>query len=296
MLTRPRRSVLYMPASNDRAIEKARSLPVDAVALDLEDSIAPERKHEARAAAVAAIKAGGFGQREVIIRLNGTTTPWFNADLEAAVSAAPDVILVPKVERPHQVAQIGYLLKSQGAKQKTRLWIMVETPLAVLNVRDLAAGSSRFPDSRLSALVLGNNDILKITRGQDHPDRLPLMLALQSCLYAARSYDLAMLDGVYNNFRDLEGFRRECEQGRLLGMDGKTLIHPGQIPIANEVYGPSAADLEWARKIIAAFEQPESKGKGAISLEGQMIELLHLEIATRTVALADAMTSTSQSR
>ncbi len=296
MLTRPRRSVLYMPATNERAIEKSRNLPVDAVALDLEDSIAPERKHEARAAAVAAIKAGGFGQREVIMRLNGTTTPWFGADLEAAASAAPDAILVPKVDRPTEVQLIGERLKALGAKPGIRLWIMMETPLAVLNAHAIAACAENWPDSRLSAFVLGNNDILKITRGQEHPDRIPLMLALQSCLYAARSYGLAMLDGVYNNFRDLEGFRRECEQGRLLGMDGKTLIHPGQIPIANEVYGPSAAELEWARKIIAAFEQPESKGKGAISLDGQMVELLHLESANRTVALADAMTSPGQSR
>ena len=289
MTTRPRRSVLYMPATNARAIDKARTLPVDGIALDLEDSIAPERKEEARAAAAAAIKAGGFGAREVVMRLNGPATAWFEADLAAAVAAAPDAILVPKIERPEELGRIGERLAALKAPQALRLWIMMETPLAVLNAHAIAAASQQWPACRLACLVLGTNDIQKETRALDHPERLPLLMALQTAVLAARAYKLAILDGVYNNFRDLEGFRRECRQGRLLGMDGKTCIHPSQIEIANAEYGPPAAEVAWARRVIAAFEQPEAQGKGAISLDGQMVELLHLEIAHRTVALADTI-------
>lgn len=289
MTSRPRRSVLYMPATNARAIDKARSLPVDGIALDLEDSIAPEKKDEARVAAVAAIRAGGFGGREVVMRLNGPATPWFEADLAAAAAAGPDAILVPKIERPDQLRMIGERLEKLAAPARSRLWIMMETPLAILNAHAIAEASSRWPDCRLSCLVLGNNDIQKETRALDHPERLPLLMALQTSIFAARAYGLAILDGVYNNFKDTDGFRRECLQGRLFGMDGKTLIHPAQIDIANEVYGPPPKEIAWARRIIAAFEQPDSKGKGAISLDGQMVELLHLEIARRTVAMADAI-------
>ncbi len=286
-IARPRRSVLYMPALNARAVEKARALPIDGVALDLEDSIAPERKEEAREAAVREIKAGGFGRREVIMRLNGPASAWFEADLTAAVSAAPDAILVPKIERPAQLADIGKRLGALQAPASMRLWIMMETPLAVLNAHAIARSAEEVPECRLACMVLGTNDIQKETRALDHPERMPLLMALQTSVFAARAYRLAILDGVYNNFRDLDGFRRECQQGRLLGMDGKTLIHPGQIDVANEVYGPPPAEVAWARRIIAAFDDPANKGKGAISLDGQMVELLHLEIARRTVALAD---------
>ncbi len=289
MTTRPRRSVLYMPATNLRAVEKARSLPIDGVALDLEDSIAPEKKEEARAAAAAAIEAGGFGTREVVMRVNGPATSWFEADLAAAAAAGPDAILVPKIERPEQLRSIGERFEMLKAPAKTRLWIMMETPLAVLNAHAIAEASRHWPECRLSCFVLGTNDIQKETRALDHPDRLPLLMALQTSVFAARACGLSILDGVYNNFEDTAGFRRECEQGRLFGMDGKTLIHPAQIDIANEVYGPPAAEVAWARRIIAAFEQPESQGKGAISLDGQMVELLHLEIARRTVTMADAI-------
>jgi citrate lyase subunit beta/citryl-CoA lyase len=292
MITRPRRSVLYMPATNTRAIEKARALPVDAVALDLEDSIAPAKKDEARQAAVAAVKSGGFGPREVIIRTNGPGSACFEADLAAAVSAGPDAILAPKIERPEQVQAIGAKLRALKAPDTIRLWIMMETPLAVLNAHAIARCTETHPDCRLSAMVLGTNDIQKETRALDHPERLPLLLALQTSVLAARAYRLTILDGVYNNFRDLDGLRRECRQGRLLGMDGKTLIHPGQIEIANEEYGPSPSEVAWARRIIAAFEDPASTGKGAISLDGQMVELLHLEIAMRTVALAESLSAT----
>ena len=296
MTFRPRRSVLYMPATNYRAVEKARSLAVDGIALDLEDSIAPEKKEEARTAAVAAIKAGGFGRREVVMRLNGPATSWFDADLAAAAAAGPDAILVPKIERPDQIAMIGDRLEKLKAPQQTRLWIMMETPLAVLNAHAIAAASRHQPECRLSCFVLGTNDIQKETRALDHPERLPLLMALQTSVFAARAYGLAILDGVYNNFKDTEGFRRECQQGRMFGMDGKTLIHPAQIEIANEVYGPPPAEVAWARRIIEAFEQPENKGKGAISLDGQMVELLHMEIAKRTVAMAVEIAEPSAGR
>lgn len=287
MLSRPRRSMLYMPSTNTRAIEKARALPVDAMALDLEDSIAPEKKDEARTAAVSAVKAGGFGRREIIIRTNGLDTRWFDADFEAAASAAPDAILVPKIEQAEDLRRIGERFSALRAASKTRLWIMMETPLAVLNAASIAAASRQFPDCRLATFILGNNDIQRVTRALDHPERMPLMFALQSLLMAARAYGLSMLDGVYNNYKDLEGFRRECEQGRMLGMDGKTLIHPSQVDIANTAFAPPAAEIERARRIIAAFEAPDAQGKGAISLDGEMIELLHLEIARRTVEVAD---------
>jgi citrate lyase subunit beta/citryl-CoA lyase len=291
MTARPRRSVLFMPATNTRAVEKARSLSVDGVALDLEDSIAPEKKEEARSAAVDAIRAGGFGPREVVMRLNGPTTSWFDADLAAAAAAGPDAILIPKIERPEQLGMIGRRLLELKAPEKTRVWIMMETPLAVLNAHAIAEASRQWKECRLSCFVLGTNDIQKETRALDHPERLPLLMALQTSVFAARAYGLSILDGVYNNFKDSEGFRRECRQGRVFGMDGKTLIHPSQIDIANEVFGPQPEEVAWARRIISAFELPESQEKGAISLDGQMVELLHLEIAQRTVAMADAIAS-----
>ena len=291
MTARPRRSVLFMPATNTRAVEKARSLSVDGVALDLEDSIAPEKKEEARSAAVDAIRAGGFGPREVVMRLNGPTTSWFDADLAAAAAAGPDAILIPKIERPEQLGMIGRRLFELKAPEKTRVWIMMETPLAVLNAHAIAEASRQWKECRLSCFVLGTNDIQKETRALDHPERLPLLMALQTSVFAARAYGLSILDGVYNNFKDSEGFRRECRQGRVFGMDGKTLIHPSQIDIANEVFGPQPEEVAWARRIISAFELPESQEKGAISLDGQMVELLHLEIAQRTVAMADAIAS-----
>ena len=289
MQIRPRRSALYMPGSNARALEKAKTLPADVIIVDLEDSIAPEKKDEARRQAVEALQAGGYGRRELVLRVNGPGTPWFEADLAAAVAARPNAVLVPKIETPLDMKRVGERLKALSAPEGMRTWIMIETPLAVLNVSAIAEATTRYPDCRLSCVVLGTNDIQKETRALDHPDRMPLLFALQTAVFAARAYKLSILDGVYNNFRDTEGFRRECVQGRLLGMDGKTCIHPSQIDIANEAYGPPAAEVAWARRIIAAFEQPEHKGKGAISLDGQMVELLHLEIAQRTVALANSI-------
>ena len=289
MTIRPRRSALYMPGNNARAHEKARMLPADAIVLDLEDSISPDQKDAARNQAGAVIKAGGFGRREVVLRTNGIKTAWFEADLAAAVLAAPDGVLIPKIDRPEDLRGIGERLDALRAPAHMVVWIMMETPLAVLNAAVIAEASQRYPACRLAVLVLGTNDIQKETRALDHPERMPLMYALQASVTAARAYGLDILDGVYNNFRDTEGFRRECLQGRMLGMTGKTAIHPSQVEIANDVYGPPADEIAWARRIIAAFEQPEHQGKGAISLDGKMVELLHRDIALRTVAMADAI-------
>ena len=289
MTIRPRRSALYMPGSNARALEKAKSLPADVIIVDLEDSIAPSKKDEARAQAAVAVKAGGYGRRELVFRINGPGTPWFEDDLAAAIDAAPDAVLIPKIETPLDLERIGERLVALGAPERTRIWIMVETPLAVLNATAIAETSARYPDCRLSCFVLGTNDILKDTRALATPDRMPLSFALQATVLAARAYGLDILDGVYNAFRDLDGFRRECVQGRTLGMDGKTVIHPDQIVIANEVFAPPADEVAWARKIIAAFELPENQAKGVVQLDGQMVELLHAEIARRTVTIADAI-------
>ena len=289
MQIRPRRSALYMPGSNARALEKAKTLPADVIIVDLEDSIAPEKKDEARRQALEALQAGGYGRRELVLRVNGPGTPWFEADLAAAVAARPNAVLVPKIETPLDMKRVGERLKALSAPEGMRTWIMIETPLAVLNVSAIAEATTRYPDCRLSCVVLGTNDIQKETRALTVPDRLPLLFSLQAAVLAARAYGLDILDGVFNAFRDLDGLRRECVQGRTLGMDGKTLIHPDQIAVANAVFAPPAEDVAWARKILAAFEQPENKAKGVVQLDGQMVELLHAEIARRTVAIAESI-------
>jgi citrate lyase subunit beta/citryl-CoA lyase len=283
---RPRRSVLYMPASNARALEKAKTLPADGLVLDLEDAVAPESKVAAREALVAAIKGGGYGKREVVARINALDTPWGHDDLKALAAAGPDGILVPKVSSAAEVERVDALLASAPAK--TRLWVMMETPLAILDAKAIAA-TARKPGSRLSVFVMGTNDLVKETRAELDTNRTQALYWLSVAVTAARAYGLDVLDGVYNNFRDAEGFKSECLQGRRLGMDGKTLIHPDQIVTANEVFQPSETEIAAARKIIAAFEQPENQGKGVITLDGRMVELLHAEMAKRTVALADAI-------
>ncbi len=278
-----------MPATNARALEKARSLPADAIIIDLEDSVAPDRKDEARAQAMTALKSGGYGRRETVLRVNGLATDWFEADLRAASQAAPDAVLIPKVESALDLQSIAAALKTCSCPGQLQVWIMVETPRAILNIAEIAATREQLPECRLACFVLGTNDIQKDTRALDHPERLPLLFALQSAVIAARAYGLDILDGVYNDFRDEAGFRQECQQGRLLGMDGKTVIHPGQIAIANQVYAPPPDEIAWARRVLAEFERPENKGKGAVSLDGKMVELLHAEIARRTVAMAETI-------
>lgn len=289
-MIRPRRSALYMPGSNARAIEKARSLPADAIILDLEDSVAPDQKAAARDQVCAAVRAGGFGPREVVIRTNGMETEWGPADLAAAIAAGPDAILLPKVSWPGDVMLAAREANDKGTPAQMRLWAMIETPLGLLNV-DSIARTAQDPASRLAVFVIGTNDLAKETRARLMPGRASMIGWLSNSILAARAYGIDVLDGVYNQLADLEGLRAECEQGRDLGMDGKTVIHPNQIAVANEIFAPPEAEVEWARKIIAAFEQAENAAKGAISLEGKMVERLHADMARRTLAIANALTT-----
>lgn len=287
---RPRRSVLYMPGSNARALDKARSLPADAVILDLEDAVAPDSKGMARDQVCAAVSAGGFGHREVVIRVNALDSAWGEADLAAAAAAAPDAILIPKVSSADALAAVGVRLRRLGAPAKTRVWAMIETPLAILDAEGIAS-AARDVDSRLDCLVMGTNDLAKETRARFVSGRAPMLPWLVTAILAARAHDLDIVDGVYNALKDEAGFRSECEQGRDLGFDGKTLIHPDQIPAANAIFAPDAIEIDRARAIIAAFGRPENADKGAISLDGRMVERLHADMARRTVDLADAIAS-----
>jgi citrate lyase subunit beta / citryl-CoA lyase len=293
MTVRPRRSVLYMPGSNPRALEKARDLPTDGLILDLEDAVAPEAKLQARDAVVKAIEKG-FGDREVLVRINGLDTRWWVDDIDAAASAHPDAVLVPKVSSPRQLQDLAARLVDMGTDPRVRVWAMMETPLAMLNVGDIAAAALD-SETRLAGFVMGTNDLAKDTRARLVPGRAPMLPWLMNCLAAARAYGLDILDGVYNDIGDGDGFAAECRQARDLGFDGKTLIHPRQIEPCNQAFSPSAEEVEAARKIIAAFDQPENENKGVIQVDGRMIERLHAEMARRTVAIADAVARRKQS-
>jgi citrate lyase subunit beta/citryl-CoA lyase len=285
---RPRRSVLYMPGANQRALEKARALPADALILDLEDAVAPDCKEAARERVLEAVKAKGFGHREVVIRVNALETPWGIADLEGAIAAGPDAILIPKVSRPGDIVAAAKILANLRAPPGTRLWAMMETPGAILNAREIAAAAAD-PHNRLSCLVLGTNDLLKETRARADGGRLAMIPWLATCVLAARANGLDILDGVYNDFKDEKGLREECEHGRTLGMDGKTLIHPSQVAPCNEIFSPTEEEVDWSRKIIAAFARPENAKKGVIVVEGHMVERLHLGMAERTVEIAESI-------
>jgi citrate lyase subunit beta / citryl-CoA lyase len=288
MHDRPRRSALYLPASNVKAIEKARGLDCDVVILDLEDAVAPEAKEMARAQAVEAVRAGGFGRREVVIRCNGLETPWGADDLKAAAAAAPDAVLVPKVNDAAGVAAYDAALAS--APKTTALWAMIETCRSVFRLEEIAAASA---GSRLTTWVMGTNDLAKEMRARQTPGREPFAAALGLAVAAARAHNLIILDGVYNAIDDDAGLEAICEQGVDFGFDGKTLIHPRQVEICNRVFSPSAAEVTFARAVIAAFALPENAGKGAIRVEGRMAELLHLAQAQRLVAVDQAITAAS---
>jgi citrate lyase subunit beta / citryl-CoA lyase len=288
MMIRPRRSVLYMPATNARAIDKARSLPVDGIIMDLEDAIAPEAKEQARAQAIDAVKQGGFGSREVFIRINGLDTPWAMDDLTAAAHAKPDAILVPKITSAHMLDMIGTRLLDLAADQRIRIWAMIETPLAILHIDQIAA-AAKDVETRLAGFVIGSNDLVKEARGRIVPGRAPLIPWLATSVAAARAYGLAILDGVFNDFEDAAGFEAECVQGRDMGFDGKTIVHPRQVDTCNAVFSPSEEELAEARKIIAAFDQPENSDKGVLRIDGRMVERMHADMARRTVAIADAI-------
>jgi len=286
MQGRPRRSVLYMPGSNERALEKAKTLPADALIFDLEDAVAPDAKALARERVCAAVKAGGYGAREIVIRVNALETPWGTEDLLAACAAVPDAILVPKVVHAGDIVSVAKILQGVHAPEKIRLWSMVETPMAILNARTIAA-TAVYEENRLCCLVMGTNDLIKESRARALHDRLAVVPWLAMTLVAARAYRLDIIDGVYNDFKDETGLREECERGRTLGMDGKTLIHPSQVGPCNEIFSPTQEEVDWSRKVIDAFGQAENATKGVIVVEGRMVERLHFAMAQRTVAIAE---------
>lgn len=286
---RPRRSVLYMPGSNARAQEKAKAIPADGLILDLEDATAPDAKVQARELVCANVKAGGYGRRELVIRINGLDTPWGRDDLAAACQAGPDAILVPKVESGAQVREVERLMQEYGAPERTAIWCMMETPKGILHAEDIASSSPR-----LACLVMGTSDLTKDLHALHTPERLPLLPSLGWCLLAARAFGLAILDGVYLDLQDEEGFRAACRQGLELGFDGKTLIHPKQVEPCNEVFAPSPEEIAQARRIIEAHAQAEKEGKGVVVVDGKLVENLHVENARRLVALAEAIEELSR--
>ena len=282
----PRRSVLYMPGANERALEKAKGLAADALILDLEDAVAPDAKAEARERVCAAAASGEYGAKEVTIRVNGLTTEWHAADLAAAAKAGPAAVVVPKVDSVADVHAIERGLEAGGAPDHTKIWAMVETPVAMLHAAEIAAASER-----LTVLVMGTNDLAKELHAEHVPGRQPLLTGLGLCLLAARATGKVILDGVYNDIKDPDGFAAECLQGRQMGFDGKTLIHPAQIDPANEVWAPTPEAVEDAQALIATFEAAIAGGKGVVTHNGRMIENLHVDNARRVLAVAEAIAS-----
>jgi citrate lyase subunit beta/citryl-CoA lyase len=280
--SRPRRSVLYMPGSNTRALEKARGLAADGLILDLEDAVAPESKAMARANVATALRGGGYGRRELVVRVNALASPWGYDDIAAAALMKADAVLLPKVESGDTVRQAATLLAAAGAPDSLALWCMMETPMGMLHAEEIAAASPR-----VAGFVMGTSDLAKDLHARHTRDRLPMLTALGLCLLAARAYRLAILDGVHLDLGDDEGFAHACRQGRELGFDGKTLIHPKTIDVANKAFAPTADEIALARRIIAAHAEAEAAGKGVVLVDGKLIENLHVEDAHRTVALAD---------
>ncbi|MEY4339831.1 MAG: hypothetical protein RLZ14_1681 [Actinomycetota bacterium] len=281
---RPRRSVLYMPAANERALEKAKAIPADAIIFDLEDAVAPDAKDAARVNAVAAASSAEYGNRELTIRCNGLDTPWGRADLTAAAQSGAAAVVIPKVGSVAYLDEVSAILDAAGAPAAMRIWAMVETPTAIFDVRAIAA------HHRVNVLVMGTNDLARELRAALGTDgRHPLVPHLATALAGAREADKVILDGVYNDVKNLDGFRTECVQGFEMGFDGKTLIHPDQVPVCNEVWAPSEADIDNARALIAAFDEGIAQGKGVVTHNGRMIENLHVANAQRLLAVADAI-------
>lgn len=289
-MTRPRRSLLFMPGSNARALEKGRNLAVDGLILDLEDSVAPETKAKARDQIATALAARGFGKREVVVRINSLDSSWWRDDIAMAGHARPDGILVPKVSSVDDLNMIAARLNEVGADASIRVWAMIETARAVLHAEELAA-AARDVQTRLAGFVFGPNDISRETRIKMLPGRAAMIPMITHCILAARAHGVEILDGPYSDFSNVEGFAQECRQARDLGFDGKTLIHPGQIEACNAIFTPPAEEVAHARRIIAAFDLPENASRGAIQLDGQMVERLHAEMAKRTITIADAIAS-----
>lgn len=282
MSVRPRRSVLYMPGSNQRALEKAKTLRADSVIFDLEDSVGPEMKVAARQQVITAVNAGGYGAREVIVRANSLDTEWGRADIEAIAASAADGLCLPKIERAEQLLDAIEIL--QHGASTMPLWPMVETPLGVENI-DAIAGA----DPRITVLVMGTTDLAKELRVPHTPERIGLQYSLGRCVLAARRFGIDILDGVYLDLNDEPGFSQACEQGRALGFDGKTLIHPGQLVAANRVFGLSDSDIERAEKIIAAWKTAEAEGKGVVVVDGKLVEGMHVDEAKRQLDIAVAI-------
>lgn len=292
-MTRPRRSLLFMPGSNPRALEKGRNVPADGLILDLEDSVAPDAKASAREQIAQAIAAQGFGRREIWIRTNSLDTSWWEDDVAMAAGARPDGILVPKVSSVEDLRIIAARLDALSADPAIAVWAMIETARAVLHAEELAA-ASRDVNRRLAGFVFGPNDISRETRIRMQPGRAAMIPMITHCILATRAHGLEILDGPYSDFSNPDGFAVECAQGRDLGFDGKTLIHPGQIDACNAIFTPPAQEVAEARKILAAFELPENASRGAIQIEGRMVERLHADMARRTIAIADAIAATGQ--
>jgi citrate lyase subunit beta / citryl-CoA lyase len=282
---RPRRSVLYMPAANERALEKAKAIPADALIFDLEDAVAPDAKDAARANAVAAARSGEYGNREITIRCNGLDTQWGSADLAAAAMSGAAAVVIPKVSAVSTLDEVSNDLDAAGAPSAMRIWAMVETPTAIFDVRAIAH------HPRVEVLVMGTNDLARELRAGLLPGRHPLVPHLATALLAAREAGKVILDGVYNDVGDLDGFRAECVQGAEMGFDGKTLIHPGQVDPCNEVWSPTDDQVAHARRVIAAFDEAVAEGRGVITVDGRMIENLHVDNARRVLAIADAISA-----
>ncbi len=285
-LLRPRRSVLYMPGANERALEKAQTIPADALILDLEDAVAPDAKPEARDRVCAAASSGLYGHREIAIRANGIGTPWHDDDLRAIAAAGPAAVVVPKINSVDEVHRIEEALEAGGAPDHTRIWAMLETPIAMFRAEEICSSSER-----LAVLVMGTNDLAKELHASHVPGRAPLLSGLGLCLLAARAAGKVILDGVYNDIKDDVGFAAECRHGREMGFDGKTLIHPSQVEPCNAAFAPGDDEVEKAGRIIAAFEEAEAEGRGVVTVDGRMIENLHVEEARRVLAIHTAITS-----
>lgn len=287
---RPRRSLLYMPGSNARALEKGRTLPADGLILDMEDAVAPDAKETARGQVMAAVADGGYGSREILVRINGLDTPWGADDVAAVAGSGADGVVLPKVESAAMVGTVEDRLRGAGAPDATRIWCMIETPRGVLRAEEIAGASPR-----LAGFIMGTNDLAKELRCQQTPDRAPFMTSFGLCLLAARAHGLAIIDGVHPDIEDAEGFAAVCRQGRALGFDGKSLIHPRTIAAANEIFAPGVEELEWARKIIAAYDAARAAGQAVIAVDGQLVEDLHVAEAQRLLAVADRIAAIERS-
>ncbi|MEL6996788.1 MAG: CoA ester lyase [Pseudomonadota bacterium] len=281
---RPRRSALYMPGSKPQALDKARSLAADALILDLEDAVVPAEKPAARDTVTAALAQGGYGGRELIVRINGLDTPWGPDDLIAAATSGADAVLIPKVESAETIHDVSARLDAAGAPNEMAIWAMMETPRGMLNAAGIAGASPR-----LACLVMGTNDLVKELDAQHTETRLPVITALGLCMLAARANGQAILDGVYNAYKDDEGLRASCVQGREFGFDGKTLIHPAQLAFTNAVFGPDADEIALAERYVAAFAEAEAGGQGVAVVDGRIVENLHVETARKLLARADAI-------